>query len=150
MSNSNRINQIFFVSFILLTALCTASAQTAPEAFQHRTTVTLAAGEAGKNVAVDIPAGKLLVIEQVSAYGSAASDQRVTFSLLTHVAPDNVYLTHYLVSNKEPGSTRNYFTVSQQVKIYADVPVFYTRVSRNATPDGATFFFTVSGYLINK
>jgi hypothetical protein len=138
------------MAFILLAGISAASAQTAVEAFQQKATVKLVAGESGVNVGIDIPVGKRLVIEQVSAYGSTASDQRISFSLMTHVAPDNTYLNYYLLSQKETSGTRNYYTVSQTVKIYADVPNFYVRVSRSAAPDTATFFYTVSGYLINQ
>lgn len=150
MLNLNCINRIFFTAFILLAAVCAVSAQTAVEAFQQETTVKLNPGQSGVNVFVDIPAGKRLVIEQVSAYGSAASDQRITFSLLTQVDPDNTYLTHYLLADKVTSGTKNYYTVSQTVKIYADANSFTTRVSRSTAPDTATFFFTVSGYLVNQ
>jgi hypothetical protein len=137
------------MSLFLLMAVCAASAQTNVEAFQQKSTVTLNPGQGGVNVGIDIPAGKRLVIEQVSAYGSAASDQRITFSLLTQVLPDTISLTHYLLSDKVTSGTKNYYTVSQTVKIYADIDVV-TRVSRSAAPDTATFFFTVSGYLVNQ
>jgi len=121
------------------------------EPFQKSVTVTMTAGVAGTNVWIpDVPSGKLLVIEQVSAYGVAPWDQEINFSLMTRVVPNYSYISHYLLSNRLTKNSLTSHTVSQTVKIYADAPGFYARVSRSSSPDTVTFFFNVSGYLIDK
>jgi hypothetical protein len=123
---------------------------TVMEPFQAAVTVTLSAGESGKNVTIDVPSGKLFVVEQISASGSAPSDQRIELALLSHVAPDNLYRSHYLLAERQTISGTSYYKTSQMVKIYGDTPNVYARVSRSAAPDTVTFRFTVSGYFVNK
>ena len=123
---------------------------TTMEPFQQEVTVTLNAGQSGQNVPINVPSGKLFVIEQVSAYGSAPSDQRINFSLLTHIAPDLSSRSHRLLFDKITTSGTSYYTVSQMVKIYADTPSAYARVSRSPAIDSVTFYFTVSGYFVDK
>jgi hypothetical protein len=125
-----------------------------PEAqpFQYEAVVTLEEGEGGQNTPIPIPQGKLLVIEHVSAFGVAPADQKLsTFSILTHVAPDNTLRPHYLESTKvDLGNGSNQYTVSQQLRLYADMPDAAARITRAGTSGTATIRFTVSGYFVNK
>lgn len=118
--------------------------------FQKNVTVTLTAGQAGVNVGIDVPTGKLYVIEQVSLNGSAPSDQIIEFSLMSHIAPDYTNRSHYLSSERQISNSVAYYRATHPVRIYADTPYVYARVSRSASPDTVTFRFTVSGYLIDK
>ncbi|MCA1623272.1 MAG: hypothetical protein LC768_07575 [Acidobacteria bacterium] len=120
--------------------------------FQYQAEVTFEDGFGGQNAAIPIPQGKLLVIEHVSVFGTAPADQRInTFSILTHVAPDNVYRFHYLQSTKEDmGNGTNQYMVSQQVRLYADTPNANVHVSRASITGTSTFRFVVSGYFVNK
>lgn len=120
--------------------------------FQYEAVVTIEDGIQGGNAAIPVPSGKLLVVEYVSAFGSAAPDQRIqTFSINTHVAPDNVLRPHYLQFEKrENGGTNYEYTVSQQLRVYADTPgasAYVFRANNNGT---ATFRFVVSGYFVDK
>ena len=119
--------------------------------FQYEAIVTLGEGDGGQNTSIPVPSGKLLVIEQVSAAAFASADQRISFSILTHVAPDNAMRPHYLQSTKEEiGSGTNLYTVSQQTRIYADTPGAAARITRAGTTGTVTARFTVSGYFVNK
>jgi hypothetical protein len=120
------------------------------EPYQKSATVTLSTGESAENLSIDVPSGKLFVIETVTAYGSAPSDQRVSLSLSTHVAPDNSYRSHYLTAERQTVNGETYYRATHALKLYADVPNFNVRVERNASPDSVTFRFTVSGYLVTK
>ena len=123
---------------------------TVMEPFQQAVTVTLAAGESGKNVGIDVPVGKLFVVEQVSASGSAPSDQRIDLLLMSHISPDLANRSHYLQADRQISGGIAYYKTSQIVKIYADTPSLIARVARSTSPDSVTFRFTVSGYFINK
>lgn len=153
---------VFFVGVISLSSLQIGYSKTinplvsdgidltTMEPFQQSVIVTLNPGQSGVNVSIEVPSGKLFVIEQVSASGSAPSDQRIDLSLLTHIAPDLTNRTHYLLSDRQIVTGITYYKTSQTVKIYADTPNVYARVSRSASPDTVTFRFTVSGYFVNK
>jgi hypothetical protein len=120
--------------------------------FQYEAVVTLEEGQDGQNVSIPIPSGKLFVIENVSAFGTAPANQRIqAFSILTHVAPDNTYRPHYLQFTKqENGFGTNEYTVSQQIRVYASTPVALARVTRAQTTGFVTFRFIVSGYFNDK
>jgi hypothetical protein len=120
--------------------------------FQYEAVVTVEDGFQGGNAAIPVPSGKLLVIENVSAHGSAPDSQRIqTFSINTHVAPDNVLRPHYLQFTKQDTGFNSYeYTVSQQTRIYADTPSASAYVFRATSSGTATFRFVVSGYFVNK
>lgn len=122
--------------------------------FQYEVEVTVEEGFGGQNAVIPVPVGKLLVIENVSAFGTAPADQRISqFAILTHVAPDNVYRFHYLQFTKQDngyGTANEYTVSSQQLRLYADTPNAYARVSRVSSTGRATFRFVVSGYFVNK
>ena len=123
---------------------------TTMEPFQKSVVVTLNPGQSGVNVSIDVPEGKMFVIEQVSASGSAPSDQKIDLSLMTHIAPDLTNRTHYLLADRQTISATSHYKTSQMVKIYADTPYVYARVTRSISPDTVTFRFTMSGYFVNK
>jgi hypothetical protein len=123
---------------------------TVMEPYQESVTATLIAGESGKNVGIAVPAGKLFVVEQVSAYGSAPSDQRINLSVSSHIAPDLSNRSHYLLAERQTVNGTTYYRSFQTVKIYGDTPSITARVERSIATDSVTFRFTVSGYFVNK
>ena len=120
--------------------------------FQYEAVVTIEDGLQGGNASIPIPSGKLLVIENVSAFGTASASQRIqTFSINTHVAPDNTLRPHYLqFTPRDTGFSSYEYTVSQQVRVYADTPGAAAYVFRATSSGTATFRFVVSGYFVNK
>ena len=120
--------------------------------FQYEAVVTLDDGQSGQNVNIPIPSGKLFVIENVSAFGTAPEEQRIeSVSILTHVAPDNTYRSHLMQFTKQEGVIgTNQYTVSQQTRIYGDTPGALARVTRIQPNGTISFRFTVSGYFVDK
>lgn len=120
--------------------------------FQREVTVTLTEGQGGMNTEISVPAGKLLVIENVSVFGTAPTDQRIQqFALLTHIAPDNVFHPHYFQFTKQDTGFGAYeYTVGEQTRLYADTPGALARVTRTPATGTVTFRFIVSGYLVDK
>ncbi len=118
--------------------------------FEQEIDVTLPNGQGGENAFLSVPLGKLLVIEQVSANGTAPSGQHLNFSILSRVLPDLTLRPHRLSSVQEIGSPETFFVQSQQVRIYADATVG-VRIDRGSANTGtANATFVVSGYLVNK
>ena len=120
------------------------------EPYQKSATVTLSTGESGENVSIDVPSGKLFVIETVTVSGSAPSDQRISLGLMTHIAPDLVSRQHYLTAERQTINGETYHRATHALKIYADTPYVYVRAERSSAPDTVTFRFMVSGYLVTK
>jgi hypothetical protein len=119
--------------------------------FQYEVDLTVGPGFGGQNAFVPVPAGKLLVIEHVSAFGYTPNDQEIdTFAILTHVAPDNTYRFHYLDFEKRSVGTQSTYTVSESLRLYADTPGATVRASRLGSTGSVTFKYTVSGYLVDK
>lgn len=120
--------------------------------FQYEAVVTIEDGLQGGNASIPVPSGKLLVIENVSAFGTAPDSQRIqTFSINTHVTPDNTLRPHYLqFTRRDAGSSSYEYTVSQQLRVYADTPGAAAYVFRATSSGTATFRFVVSGYFVNK
>ena len=120
--------------------------------FQYEAVLTIEDGIQGGNAAIPVPSGKLLVIENVSAFGTAPAEQRIqTFSINTHVAPDNVLRSHYLQFTKQDTGFNSYeYTVSQPIRIYADTPSASAYVFRATSSGTATFRFIISGYFVNE
>ena len=119
--------------------------------FLKEVTVTVPPGFGGENADLEIPVGKLVVIEQVSVYGTSPANEVIQqFAIANRVPPDNVYRPHYLQFTKQeiqPGL--NAYTVgSQQVRIYAG-PGSFARVARigNTT---VSFRFIISGYFVDE
>ena len=120
--------------------------------FQFEAVVTIEDGFQGGNAGIPVPSGKLLVIENVSAFGLAPASQRIqSFSINTHVAPDNVLRSHYLQFTKQDTGFSSYeYTVSQMTRVYADTPSASAYVFRATSSGTATFRFVVSGYFVDK
>jgi hypothetical protein len=120
--------------------------------FQYEAVVTIEDGLQGGNASIPVPSGKLLVIENVSAFGTAPASQRIqTFSINTHVAPDNTLRSHYLqFTPRDTGFSSYEYTVSQPIRVYADTPGAAAYVFRATSSGTATFRFVVSGYFVNK
>lgn len=129
----------------------------AREPFQFEVAV---AGSLGATIMSDpmpIPAGKIAVIENISAFGKAPPNQRLQIGVLTRLAPDTSYRFHRLnfTAVKHPlvETAPTEYTVSQMVKIYCDSPEFFARVTRffEGGEDGPlTFNFVVSGYFVDE
>ncbi|HEY7543233.1 MAG TPA: hypothetical protein VID27_00030 [Blastocatellia bacterium] len=122
----------------------------ARQPFQQEVELTLDPGAGGENVAINVPAGKLFVIEQVSASGFAPAGQKMLFSVMTHIAPDLVTRKHLLQTTNSDFGASNFFMASQSVRIYADTPAVLARAERDFTTGTATARFVVSGYFVNK
>lgn len=118
--------------------------------FQQEVIVTVNDGESGQNGFIIVPAGKLFVIEHVSALGSAPTDQTIdNVGVLTHILPDLSQRQHYLNITKQESAGVNFYRVSQQVKLYGNGSVG-VRFSRFPAVGTVTFRFTVSGYFVDK
>lgn len=119
--------------------------------YQAEVEVNLAENQGGGNGFITVPAGKIFVVEQVSAIGFAPTGQILQFSVGTRILPDSIRREHYLQTTKEENDAlTNKFTASQMVKIYAYVASVSVRVTRNLANDTAVGRFTVSGYFVDK
>jgi hypothetical protein len=117
----------------------------------------MAAGDAQHQLAVDVPAGKRLVIESISASaGFETADEE--FVLLGIHARANGKLQDYFMSaefngrNPEAAFNQNYsWSATDTVRLYADggtqIDVFWTRNTKNA--EEANLNISIQGYLID-
>ncbi|HKQ09051.1 MAG TPA: hypothetical protein VJ464_28270 [Blastocatellia bacterium] len=121
-----------------------------PQPFQQEVEVTVDPGLGAQSGAINVPLGKLLVIEQVSASAFPPAGQKILFSLLTHVAPDNTLRKHLLHTSGDTFGGGSYFEASQTVRVYADTPSALVHVDRDVTTGSVLARFVVSGYLIDK
>lgn len=122
----------------------------ARQPFQQEVELMLDPGEGGENVAINVPIGKLFVIEQISASGFAPAGQKMLFSVMTHISPDLVTRKHLLQTTNSTFGASNFFMASQSVRIYADTPSALARVERDFTTGTATARLVVSGYFVDK
>lgn len=108
-------------------------------------------GNQGENAFIPIPAGKLLVVEHISAFASVPLDQVMEqFSVLTRVNPDQINRFHYLNDEKRSFQFANTHTVSENVRLYCDAPSMTVRATRLTANGNVTVRYAVSGYLVNK
>lgn len=115
--------------------------------FELEIDVAMSDGQGGENAFFTIPLGKLLVIEQVSAFGTAPSGQKLNFSILSRVLPDLTQRPKYLSSEQDLQTFR---VPSQQVRIYGDAQAA-VRIDRGTSNTGiASATFVVTGHLVNK
>ena len=117
--------------------------------YQASVDLVIGPGQGGENAEISVPPGKLFVIEHVSAF-SSTNQTLDTFALLTHIAPDNTYRTHYLNNDRRQLTTGGIYTVSESLKLYADAPGVLVRATRLGSTDSVTIRYTVSGYLMDK
>ena len=125
--------------------------------FQRQFSLTIDAGENTARGSFTIPAGKLLVIERVSAFSYSASstptgrvEQKLEIYIETSIAP-GAPMGHYLGKvdeNVVSTIIRGLFT-SGQVRLYAE-DVFSVAASRSGTPVSVDVIFTVSGYFVDR
>lgn len=120
--------------------------------FQKSVDITLDAGENSKGVSIPVPNGRILVIEQISGFGTGVPGETVDFSILTNVPSQQGYEFHYLLTTRTedvPGNISYRF--NEQVRIYSnDVPFPIMRADRSSANSSVNFKITVSGYLTNK
>ena len=123
----------------------------ARQPFQAELFLTGISGSAGFLQVGQVPAGKRLVIENISVSGVTPTGQRVFVGLITTLGDfiaRHPLLVHAQGTN-ETGEAE--FVISQQVRLYADPGsnlTFY--VKRSSTTGQAVFFYaTISGYLVD-
>ena len=115
--------------------------------FEQELDVSMVDGQGGENAFFSIPLGKLLVIEQVSAAGTAPAGQKLSFSILSRVLPDLTQRPKHLSSVQD---SQTFYVQSQQVRIYADANAA-VRITRGTANTGiASATFVVTGHLVNK
>jgi|LGOV01.1.fsa_nt_gb hypothetical protein len=108
--------------------------------------------QGGGGVVIPVPPEKRLVIEFVSGVVNIENIENgrvLLFTLATYA--DGTYARHLLLPVKTEGAGGfNYYTVSQNVRIYAD-PQTYVRLHTDYTPAGSVgaAIFTISGYLVD-
>jgi hypothetical protein len=121
----------------------------AAHAFEATVTLNVADGVSGANGFVSIPAGKRLVIQYASAYGTAPSGQILNFSVQTMLTGDSVFTPHYLPAAQQNADVvTNTFEAGTAVHLYCDTPQVLLRVDRGSVVMGpVTAFLSISGYL---
>jgi hypothetical protein len=97
-----------------------------------------------------VPAGKRLVIEHVSAFGSMLVDQKLIRASV--ISPGGkVHHKDIHIQGRKADGSRDYFVVSEAARSYVDpgpVNCFAERDSvAGANPDSVTF--TISGYFVD-
>lgn len=118
--------------------------------FKAEVVLNVPDGNGGENAFVTIPAGKILVIEHVSAWGSVPpSEQMEQFSILARTLPDLTLRPHYLQDSKRDFPTVSVHTISETVRIYAEGTVG-VRAGRRTSTGSVTFRYTISGHLVDK
>jgi hypothetical protein len=118
--------------------------------FQTEVKVTVAAGLTSNTGSIDVPVGKLMVIEHISVQGTAPAGQNVFASITNHVAPDLTLRKHIFPAKNQVFGTSNYFLVSESLRLYADAPGIGVRIDRDASTSIASAAFVVSGYFVDK
>lgn len=120
----------------------------ARHAFQQEVKVTLKDGASGANGWVEVPAGKRVVIEHVSAFSYAPSGQKILFSLMTQVYPDLTMRKHLLQTGEGSFGNQPRFLSSQLVRLYSGSS-WGARVDRDSSAGEVEATFVVSGYILD-
>ena len=114
--------------------------------------LTLPSGIASGSVTLTtVPAGKRLVIEYVALTANVPSGQILTLSVVTTVL-NSSGSTDFPLAVVSQGSDgfKNYFAVSQLVRLYADAGTDVTATcNRSATTIAGTCTFAISGYFVD-
>ena len=138
------------------------------ELFQEQVAINLADGEIGNTAFLNVPVGKRLVIEHVSAGAIIPAGQKLQISLSTivnntHQVGQSVQVTHFLVPEKlgvgDPSSTGGgggsieIFHVSQPMRIYADADPANVSIvfaaGRGVSTGSGSVSITISGYYVD-
>jgi hypothetical protein len=96
-----------------------------------------------------VPAGKRLVIEDVSGYAQVPTQQRGFFIVFTKIAGDVVFTSHIIPATYSftyLGAV-DYLIANEQVRIYADPNTLV--VAQTSFNLGGAAFITISGYFVN-
>jgi hypothetical protein len=118
--------------------------------FQTEVKVTVASGLSAAVGSIDVPSGKLMVIEHVSIQGTAPAGQSIFPSISSHVVPDLTLRKQIFPPKSQVFGTSNYFLVSESLRLYADAPSIGVRLDRDAFAGTCTALFVVSGYFVDK
>lgn len=155
MSPKNRICRMAFI-LLGLGLVWTAPAFGAPKTttlqpFHAEKQIALGPNDAAVNVYVPIPAGKRLVIQYVSAAGSAPNGQALFFSVLVQLTGEpNLTQTYLPAAQQASGIAETLFVAGSPLREYSDNSLGL-RVNRFGAFEGttATVDMSVSGYLVN-
>jgi len=120
------------------------------QAYQEGFELQLPDGTQGENGGFNVPAGKRLVIDYVSASGFAPAGQHMIFSVFTNV---NSVLAkkHFIAASQQSEfGASAMFTASQETRIYADPgTLVMVRAERDGATGAARAFITVSAHLVD-
>jgi hypothetical protein len=123
----------------------------ARQPFQATRTCTAVAQVAGCSFNLAVPAGKRLVLEYVSLLARLPAGQVVAFDIETTV--NDAPVVHRLPFSPpaiDMFNTGSQTSIGQQVRLYADPgTTFSINANRAPSAGGATFIFSISGYLVN-
>jgi len=124
---------------------------TARQRFQYRfPSCSMGVGDAGCNVTYNVPAGKLLVIETISAGESIAAGQRPFVMMQAYT--DGLYNPFFLPPTYmyTDADSFDHYGATHTPRIYADpnttITVFF---QRDQTTGGGIGGATISGYLFD-
>jgi hypothetical protein len=129
----------------------TGSVQIVPEPFQFADDANFVAGSTTALVSVNVPVGKILVIEFLSAEARVPPGQRARFSVSVTGAGGGNGLGFVEATSQGTFSGEDIFVGSQQVRLYhgsAQPPVLML-ATRDSTAGAGSATFSVGGYLID-
>jgi hypothetical protein len=118
--------------------------------FQTEVKVTVAVGLTANTGSIEVPLGKLMVIEHVSIQGTAPAGQSIFPSITSHVVPDLTLRKHIFPAKNQVFGASNYFLVSESLRLYADGPSIGVRIDRDSSTGSSSALFVVSGYFVDK
>ncbi len=121
------------------------------EPFATQVHLSVAAGDLSGGASVPVPAGKLLVIECVTASANVYPGQDVRYFVVTQFG--ETATTHYVPGRGQamefPGGLTE-ITNAQQVRFFADPQTNVgIAVRRNSAQNAASADVTISGYLVS-
>jgi len=120
------------------------------EPFQTEVKMNIVSGLSIGNGFIDVPLGKLMVIEHVSVQGTAPAGQNIFASIYNHVAPDMTLRKHIFPAKNQVFGANTYFLVSESLRLYSDGPSITVRIDRDTTTSACSAAFVVSGYFVDK
>jgi hypothetical protein len=120
------------------------------EPFQTEVKMNIVSGLSLGSGFIDVPLGKLMVIEHVSVQGTAPAGQNIFPSIYTHVAPDLTLRKHIFPAKNQVFGANTFFLVSESLRLYSDGPSITVRIDRDTTTSTCSATFVVSGYFVDK